>query len=162
MAEDPPHFLCDAMLGGVAKWLRAAGYEAGFEYGIDDGELIRRALAGGDVLLSSDGPLFERNVIRRGTVRALFVPRGLTKGEQLAHVLRVLRLPVRPMPRCMACGGELAEVDKLAVRDEAPAKAYSACDRFWRCGGCGKLFWRGTHWRRITARLAAISAATGG
>src|SRR5687768_2358601 len=29
-------FWCDAGLGGVARWLRAAGYEAFWEYGIDD------------------------------------------------------------------------------------------------------------------------------
>ena len=53
-------FLCDAMLGGLARWLRAAGYDAEFEYGIDDCELIRRAGEGGRILLSSDGPMFER------------------------------------------------------------------------------------------------------
>ncbi|MCD6378693.1 MAG: hypothetical protein DRO01_07865, partial [Thermoproteota archaeon] len=31
-----PVILCDAMLGGLARWLRAAGYEAQFIYGIDD------------------------------------------------------------------------------------------------------------------------------
>jgi len=30
-------FFCDAMLGGLARWLRAAGYDAEYEYGIDDG-----------------------------------------------------------------------------------------------------------------------------
>ena len=92
MNTDPPRFLCDAMLGGLARWLRAAGYEAAFEYGIDDAELLRRARATGAVLLSSDGPMFERNVIRDGVVRAHFVPRGLSKVEQLANVLRALEL----------------------------------------------------------------------
>jgi DUF1680 family protein len=32
----------DAMLGGLARWLRAAGYDARFEYGIDDADLIAR------------------------------------------------------------------------------------------------------------------------
>ena len=44
-----PRFACDAMLGGLARWLRAAGYDACWQEGIDDGELIRlarHALAG--------------------------------------------------------------------------------------------------------------------
>ena len=38
-ADAPPlRFFCDAMLGGLARWLRAMGYDAAFEYGIDDGD----------------------------------------------------------------------------------------------------------------------------
>jgi uncharacterized protein with PIN domain len=55
-----PRFACDAMLGGLARWLRAAGYDASWDDGIDDGELIRLARAEGRTALSSD----------------LFVPRG--------------------------------------------------------------------------------------
>ena len=158
--DDPaPEFVCDAMLGGLARWLRAAGYDAEFTYGIEDRRLLDRALSCGATLLSSDGHLFERNVIKDGTVKALFVPRQMTKPQQLAFVLARLNLPVRPEPRCMACGGRLAEVDKPSVRAEAPAKAYAACDRFWRCARCGKLLWRGTHWRRIAAALAAADPA---
>ena len=73
MQDARPEFYCDAMLGGLARWLRAAGYDAAFEYGIDDSELLRRAQQTGAVLLSSDAPMFERNVIRGGTVRAVFV-----------------------------------------------------------------------------------------
>ena len=148
-------FLCDAMLGGLARWLRAAGYDAEFEYGIDDAELVRRAEREGSVLLSSDGPLFERNVIRGGTVRALFVPQQRSKLQQLRFVLRELKLPLLS-PRCMACGGELSEVPKHTVVAEAPPLAFRNCERFWRCGRCGKLLWHGTHWQKITRRLADI------
>jgi hypothetical protein len=70
--------------------------------------------------------------------------------------MRELRLPLR-RPRCMACGGELAEVPKHTVTDEAPPLAYRNCDRFWRCARCGKLLWRGTHWQRITRRLGEMA-----
>ena len=83
--------MCDAMLGGLARWLRAAGYDAEYEYGIDDAKLVRRAEAEGRILLSSDGGVFERNPVKSGRVRSLFVPRQLGKMEQLAFVLRELR-----------------------------------------------------------------------
>lgn len=35
-STDPPRFACDAMLGGLARWLRAAGYDATWTYGIED------------------------------------------------------------------------------------------------------------------------------
>ena len=47
-------FACDAMLGGLARWLRAAGYEACWQEGIDDHDLIRLSRDTGRVLLSAD------------------------------------------------------------------------------------------------------------
>lgn len=150
--DNPPVFFCDAMLGGLARWLRAAGYDAAYEYGIDDGDLIAASASQGRTILSSDGPLFDRTIIRSGGVAALFVPRQLDKFAQLQFVMRTLALPLRP-PRCMACGGELAEIPKHAAADEAPPLAYRNCDRFWRCTRCSKLLWHGTHWQKITRKL---------
>jgi len=145
------------MLGGLARWLRAAGYDAQFEYGIDDRQLLQRAGGQQRVILSSDGPLFERNVIRSGLVRALYVPQQLNKLQQLRFVLQAMHLPLLA-PRCMACGGKLNEVPKYAVTDEAPPLAFRNCQRFWRCGDCGRLLWHGTHWQRIEKRLAELEA----
>ena len=150
-----PSFFCDAMLGGLARWVRAAGYDAAFEHGIDDGDLIGRASSEGRIILSCDGGLFERNVITSGEVPALFVPRGLDKFEQLRFVLHQGDLPLR-RPRCMGCGGRLIEVPKHAAAAEAPPLAFRRCEKFWRCDRCGKLLWSGTHWLRITKKLAEI------
>ena len=50
-------FLCDVMLGGLAKWLRAAGYDAYYARegtDVSDGVLVRMAIEEGRVLLTSD------------------------------------------------------------------------------------------------------------
>lgn len=143
------------MLGGLARWLRACGYDTEYEYGIADRALVQRAIETGKVLLSSDGPMFERNVIRNGTVRALYIPQQMSKIQQLHFVLDTLKLPLLP-PRCMACGGQLIELPKHEVIDEAPPIAFRRCERFMRCNRCGKLFWHGTHWQRIITRLEEI------
>lgn len=151
-------FECDAMLGGLSRWLRAMGYEAAFEYGIDDGVLVSRAARDGSVVLSSDAPLFERRLLRSGAVRGLFVPRHAPVDEQLVFVMRHFTLAVRA-PRCMRCGGALEEAAREAVRDEAPPRAWARCDRFWRCAACGQLFWHGTHWTRIARAREAVACA---
>jgi uncharacterized protein with PIN domain len=107
----PPRFACDAMLGGLARWLRAAGYDASWHDGIDDGDLVRLGRTEGRTVLSSDDDVFAFAVVRDGIVPALFVPRGLTVQAQTTHVLRRLGLPLRE-PRCMVCGGELGELAK--------------------------------------------------
>jgi hypothetical protein len=147
-----PTFFCDAMLGGLSRWLRAAGYDAAYEYGIDDGVLVARAHESGRILLSSDAGIFERGLVRDGAVRALFVPRAMGTAAELGFVLGSLSLPLRD-PRCMPCGGELGRVPKETVRDEAPPRTFERVDTFYRCGRCGKLLWYGTHWQRIARVL---------
>jgi uncharacterized protein with PIN domain len=153
-----PRFACDAMLGGLARWLRAAGYDAAWREGIDDWELIRQARREERLLLSSDTGIFRIGIVRDGNLPALFVPHGLGRKEQLAFVLRSLNLSPRE-PRCMACGGELVEVPKAGVRDRVPTRTFDWMDRFAECRRCGQVFWEGTHWRKIAAALTDAVAA---
>ncbi len=148
-----PAFICDAMLGGLARWLRAAGYSARFDVQIRDGELVRRALEEGHCLLTSDSGILERYAVSEGLVQCVFIPLGLSPLEQLAHVLASLGLPIGA-PRCMVCDGQLESVPLAQVRDRVPTKVRQARDRFFRCRGCDKVYWHGTHWERIEERLA--------
>jgi uncharacterized protein with PIN domain len=143
------------MLGGLARWLRAAGYDAHFDYAIEDGDLVALAEKEHAVLLSSDAPLFDRTKIKSGSVRALFVPRHRPVLEQAAFVLRELALPVKDA-RCMRCGGLLAKVEKREVEAELLPKTRAAYEEFWRCGRCGKVYWHGAHWEKIEARRAEL------
>lgn len=151
----PPAFWCDAMLGGLARWLRAAGYDAAWVEGIDDTDLVRRALADGRVLLTADTHLALHGAIRSGRVRALLLEPGLGMLEQLRFVMRALGLERREA-RCMACGGALRPIPRESARPEVPPRTWAWCDAFWRCERCAKVFWRGTHWTRIAARLEGV------
>jgi uncharacterized protein with PIN domain len=147
-----PRFACDAMLGSLARWLRAAGYDASWHPGIDDWDLIRLARAEGRVLLSCDTGIFRIGIVRDGDLAAVQVPNGLSTEEQLAFVLGQLGLAARE-PRCMACGGELVETAKEEMAGKVPPRSYAWCDRFWQCQRCGKPFWQGSHWQRIADTL---------
>ena len=152
MADAPPKFACDAMLGGLARWLRAAGYDASWQEGIADWDLIRQARREGSVLLSSDTGIFRIGVVRDGEVAALFVPHGLGKCQQLGFVLKELGL--RPLaPRCMTCGGALRELPPEEARRQVPARPFAWVNQFFECARCGRLFWPGTHWARIADAL---------
>jgi uncharacterized protein with PIN domain len=154
---DPPRFVCDANLGALARWLRAAGYEAAWEEGIEDRRLVERARATASVLLTGDVGILKRRAVSRGEVRAVFVPSPLPRVEQLGLVLRELDLPRRP-PRCMACGGALHAVAKDAVRERIPPRTARWKDDYFLCDGCGRLYWEGTHWQRILKRLPGAAA----
>lgn len=156
--DRPPRFLCDACVGGLARWLRAAGYEARSSEVTDDGKLVLEAQREGLVLLTSDSGLMDRRLVRDGTVLALWVPSGLPQPERLGMVLRDLGLK-RRAPRCMACGGELRTVDKEAVRPRIPPRTAVWKDEYFLCAGCDQLFWRGTHWERMQQALEGVAGA---
>src|SRR5262245_29503068 len=145
-----PRFLCDSSLGGLARWLRAAGYEANVSPRAGDA-LVQEARVSSVVLLTTDARLWDRRLVRDGTVQALWLPSGLEIARQLAMVLRDLELDPRD-PRCMACGGPLEPVEKAAVADRIPPRTARWKDDYFVCARCGRLFWEGTHWERIQER----------
>jgi len=156
---DEPKFLCDDMFQGLARWLRAAGYDAVVHLGLPDKDLIRLAQQEDRMLISSDRHFEERRIVRDGRLRFLFVPHGLSNVEALGYVMAKLGLELREI-RCMSCGGELESIAKEEVREVVPAKAYENYEDFYRCKRCGKVLWRGTHWDRICRTLdEAVSKA---
>ena len=152
----PTRFFCDAGLGGLARWLRAAGHDALWRADIDDDELLREARDKSATILTTDSMLMERRLLRDGVIAALWLPPTLKIREELNLVFREFGLKVS-QPRCMACGGELVTQDKEAIRERIPPKTYRWLDEYFACRRCGKLFWRGTHWERISQQLQAAA-----
>ena len=159
--DDDPDFHCDAALGGLARWLRAIGYDARFWPGIADPDLVRMMIGSSAILLTTDSRLMQHGAIAQGAVAALLVPITLDKHGQAEFTVTALELPVRAT-RCMACGGELARVDKESVRERIPPRTFTWLDEYFICRRCDRLFWEGTHWQRIRGELARLAAKGGG
>lgn len=151
----PRRFLCDSGLGGLARWLRAAGYDAFWQAHIDDDDLVEQAQKISGTILTTDSLLMERRLLRDGIIVAYWLPPTLKIPEQLARVFREFRLTVGE-PRCMDCGGELRGADKETLRDRIPPKTYLWINEYFVCSRCDKLFWRGTHWGRISGELKKL------
>jgi uncharacterized protein with PIN domain len=150
-------FLCDAMLGGLAKWLRAAGYDAYYARegtDVSDRTLTAKALAERRVLLTSDGGFLERKPVRDGSVGFLRVPH-LSLEDQLRLVVEHFGL-VRRQSRCMVCSGGLETVPRGAITGRVPPGVLRDHECFFLCQGCGRVFWHGSHWQRISDRLDRV------
>ena len=139
---------CDAMCGGVARWLRILGVDAAYKPGIDDGDLIAQALAEERLVISSDRKIFERRVFTTGQLHGLFLPVGLKLDDQVDWVCK--RLQIQPgVPRCSRCNGNLEGVSRTEVGDVVPARSLVWAQAFFRCRDCGQVYWEGSHWRKI-------------
>jgi uncharacterized protein with PIN domain len=114
-----------------------------------------REAAGEVVVVTTDSRLLERGA---GGPALVWVPSGMEPPAQAGVVLRDLLLTPRA-PRCMGCGGVLEAVAKEVVADRIPPRTARWKDEYSLCRSCGQLFWEGTHWERIRARLERERAA---
>ena len=156
-AEAPPRFLCDPSLGGLGRWLRAAGYETFVDPEVPGHRLPDEALGRGLVLLTTETEVFERRIVANGSLALVWVPSALTMREQLRMVMHDLGLALREA-RCMACGGELVPTPKEDVFARIPPRTAKWLDEYFVCASCDRLFWQGTHWGRIAKALAEAAA----
>lgn len=143
-------FLCDAMLGRLARWLRLLGYDAAYS-DAGDHELARRARAEDRILLTRDTKLVER----RG-IQALLIT-SQAPDAQLRQVVQEFDLrQSKVFSRCAACNTPLRHIPKPAVRELVPPYVFRRHTSFQECPGCGRIYWRGSHWQRIRDRLDAL------
>ena len=154
----PPRFLCDPSLAGLARWLRAAGYEASPAPEVPGHRLPDEALRRGLVLLTTEAEVLDRRIVADGSLVVVWLPSALTMVEQLHMAALDLGLTLRE-PRCMACGGALVPTPKEDVRPRIPPRTALWKDEYFVCAGCDRLFWRGTHWERIERTLRRAVAA---
>jgi uncharacterized protein len=147
-----PKFLADTMLGRLAKWLRLLGYDTAYNPELDDGALARIARTENRVLLTRDVELSRR----RGVLFELIESDEVA--AQCEQVFKQFGLHTADaFSRCAECNVPLDEVSRESVRADVPAYVFQTQTRFRRCPRCRRVYWRGTHWARMIARMEDLS-----
>lgn len=143
-------FFCDAMLGRVARWLRALGYDAAYDPEIEDAELVRRAVEEERVILTRDRKLAEEWRIEGCVVLESDDP---LKSLDILDRRFDLGWPRPLFRRCLACNVWLEQAPRTAVERHAPQRLRDRGSEFRRCPSCERLYWEGSHTRRMRRRL---------
>ncbi|MDS0293570.1 Mut7-C RNAse domain-containing protein [Halogeometricum sp. S3BR5-2] len=141
------------MLGKLATYLRMCGYDAA--YVLDDGPdpgddaVLGRAREEGRTLVTRD-----ERLAARADGGILLASKSVT--DQLAEFAAAGYSPSlddRPT-RCGSCNGSVARVD---AGESVPEYAPDPDERpLWRCRDCGQVFWKGSHWTDVAARLDSV------
>lgn len=150
-APRPPKLFADAMLGALARWLRALDLDVTYDPSLDDPALVELALAEGRTILTRDRRLTER---RRARNHILI--RSDDVAEQVRQVLEVLGVtpdPGRLLARCLRCNHPLAGIDPEEARSRVPPWVARTQHEFRVCPECGRIYWPGTHASRMRERL---------
>jgi len=142
------------MLGRLAKWLRAFGFDVIYDPFADDDQVMTQARERGAVLLTRDTRI--RNPLG---VRMIFIKDDHVE-DQLRQVVEEAPLSLEracPLTRCTLCNQALIAAAREEVWDRVPPFVYLTQERFARCPGCGRIYWEGTHVARMKARLAELA-----
>ena len=151
-------FVLDVHLGKLARMLRMLGFDSLYRTDFEDPEIVRVAAAEHRVILTRDIELLKANAVTHG-----YWVRSNVPDQQVSEVLDRFDLcnQVKPFKRCMVCNREIARVDKKAVLKELPPRVRERHDEFYRCDGCGKVYWKGTHYQDMMKRIQRLSKAGG-
>jgi uncharacterized protein with PIN domain len=144
------------MLGKLCRWLRILGFDC--EYAgkdAEDEEVLRKAINSNRILLTRDEELARK---ARDYCKA-FLVKSNNLENQFAEVAAEFALELKPLSKrslCPACGGEIKRVSKQTVKNHVFPRVFKRHREFWQCTACGKIYWKGTHWREIKATAARI------
>jgi uncharacterized protein with PIN domain len=139
-------FAVDSHLGALARLLRLMGFDTLYDSGWHDAQIEVMAGEQHRIVLTRDRELLKRRAITHGCYL-----HSQDAVAQLKEVFQRLDLHrrARPFSRCMRCNSPLRAVDKAQVRGLVPVAVQQTCQTFSQCVGCGRVYWQGSHWRRM-------------
>lgn len=152
-------FVADVHLGTLARYLRLLGFDTTWRNDLTDAEIIHTAAAEQRIVLTRD-----RGILRNGRVTHGYWLRTEEPMAQLEEVVRALDLgrSLHPYTRCLECNGTLESISAEEARRHVPDGVHRAFRTFSRCTRCRRIYWRGSHLKRLdavidTAKRAAAS-----
>ncbi len=153
-------FIVDNNVGKLAKWLRIMGYDAVLFSEVDDGKMIKTALAEDRVILTKDSQIMKRRLVTSGRLKAVLIKDDDIRA-QLRQVVTALNLDYHsnPFSVCLECNQKLVEKNKEAVRELVPPYVFKTQEQYMECPYCHRLYWRGTHWQAMSRELDELARA---
>jgi uncharacterized protein with PIN domain len=145
-------FLCDQMLGTLAKWLRIYGFDTFYvSRDMDDSELLEISNKENRILITRD-----KNLViaaRRENLKPIEI-NSTVLDEQISIVLGDIKLDkTKILSRCIICNAKVADIKKQNVEDKVPEKVFKNKEKFWLCKNCNKIYWKGSHYEKMFEKI---------
>ena len=150
-------FLCDQMLGRLARWLRFLGFDTFYANNeMTDDELLDIAKEDDRVLITRDKELVFR--CRRRLIPVIHITIDDVE-DQLLRTLESSNAEIDDdtiLSRCSDCNSILNAVDKDFVQGKVPKRVFEGQENFLYCSECDRVYWMGTHTENIMEKLDRI------
>ena len=110
------------------------------------------------IILTRDTHIMERKLVTSGRLKAVLFVTDRPE-EQICQVIASLGLKDSfvPFTLCIEDNHPLEERSKEAVKDRVPPYVFKTQQEFMECPHCRRIYWRGTHWQAMTARLEKLA-----
>jgi hypothetical protein len=146
-------FAVDRMLGRLARMLRLLGYDTYYANDMTTAQLLALGRSGERMILTR-GETAQRfpHLDKVLSLKSEYAP------QQLRELVERLGLDVRSglWTRCTVCNAAIERVEKAGVETLVEAKIFQLYEDFYRCTGCGHVYWKGSHVDRILRNLASL------
>jgi len=147
-------FVLDTHLGRLAAYLRMFGFDTLYRNDYDDPTLADISVDEHRILLTRDRQLLMRKQITHG----YFIRETQPRKQLLEVITRFdLRKSQQPFTRCMHCNGEIEPVPKKKVLPHLMPRTKAWYNEFRQCTQCHKVYWKGTHYRRMQQLIRSIN-----
>ena len=151
--EPAARFLCDEMLGRLCLYLRAAGIDAAFaQRGAADAALLRQCRNEGRYFLTQDAGIGEHKAAEGLAVILPHVP--LDRLAFLVGDRFHIDWLACAFTRCLKDNALLVPADAKGLA-KVPNDARRPGEPLRQCPACGRVYWRGSHYRRMRERLTS-------
>jgi uncharacterized protein with PIN domain len=150
-------FLCDEMLVRLARLLRAAGYDTYLAAGGQpDSALLKLAREEGRILLTRD----KRLAAAASPDSVLIEGSGVEAEAQSLAAAAPVQWDAAPFTRCVIDNAHLRDATPAEIA-RMPGSAQAGPGPLRACPACGRLYWPGSHVRRMSDRLMEIARGRG-
>ena len=129
------------------------GHDVHYYRSTDDKELNELAKSEKRILLTRDLKLYQQAVTQG--VEAILVE-ATDEAEKLADLANRFNFKLEidlSTSRCPKCNTTIKAVSKEMVIHQIPEATSTYYNDFWKCPGCGQLYWQGAHWKMIEKTL---------
>lgn len=148
-------FLCDQMLGTLAKWMRIYGLDTLYATDdLDDNKLIEIAKKENRILITRDIQLIYKS--RRENIKSIQITEK-NIDKQLNQVLKKVKIDKEIfLSRCLLCNSLVNEINKNDIKNKVPNRIFKNNENFWYCKKCDKIYWQGSHFKNMIQKINSL------
>jgi hypothetical protein len=144
-------FICDVMLGKLARYLRFLGFDTIYIRNRDALDYYRRNNSERFLLTRRKETLYKKSIhVKSDNAR-----------EQLKEIKGLIKPYIRSealLSRCSRCNRELLDVNKTEIEPFVPEFVFHTYARFKTCPSCRRVYWEGSHTEGMAALLKEVTA----
>jgi uncharacterized protein with PIN domain len=143
-------FICDVMLGKLAKYLRILGLNTIY---IRNNTMLEDYKKQGDLSCL----LTKRKKIT-GYKKCIVIKSDTARGqlEEIRYLISPFINSENVLTRCIVCNVELIKVEKTDIEQYIPEFVFHHYEVFKACPSCKKIYWKGSHAEHMSELIKGI------